>query len=64
LYIVDSAGHVFELTPTGTKEYEYATTADLSTLVMPFRVTEKLSGSAADYSGFVWGMKNGDVVLT
>ena len=60
LYIVDNAGTVYELEKdTAPWGFRTADGTDLTGLGTSFHIAEKLAGSAPDFSGLVWGMKDG-----
>jgi hypothetical protein len=63
LYAVDNLGQVFEILPVPGKEYDFATSVDLSSFGQSFKIAEKLTGTEIDYSGFVWGMKDDEIVI-
>lgn len=62
LFIVDNLGHTFKLEKTDS-DYGYAPSAstDFTTLSGKFVIAEKLSGTAPDYSSFVWGFSDGKI---
>ena len=63
LYAVDNLGQVFEILPIQGKEYDFVTSVDLSSIGQSFKIAEKLIGVNIDYSGFVWGMKDDEIVI-
>ena len=60
LYVVDNLGNIYDL-EKDAGDYAFKTTAgaDLSSLGTSFHLAEKVSGTAPDFSGLVWGMKDG-----
>lgn len=59
LYIVDNQGGKFVLEKKDGYLYNVAAGTDLSSLGTSFRIASKVNGSAIDYSGIVWGYKDG-----
>jgi hypothetical protein len=63
LYAVDNLEQVFAILPIEGKEYDFETSADLSTIGQSFKIAERLTpDNKIDYSGIVWGMKDGEIV--
>lgn len=60
LFLVDNNGTVVELKKTKGYNYESEAGAELS-IGTSFRIVEKLSGSAIDPAGIVWGAVDGDI---
>lgn len=63
LYVVDNLGQVFELFPIEGLEHDFITNDDLSDFGQSFKIAEKLSGgNKIDYTGTVWGTKDGEII--
>lgn len=64
LYIVDNSGNTYELEAvSGSYIYSPADGTDFSTLGTSFHIAAKLSGSAPDFSDFVWGESDGGLAV-
>lgn len=62
LWLVDQSGNRFEMHRNGDF-YHIDPGADLSALGAQFRIAERLSGTQPDYTGLVWGMQDGRIVI-
>jgi hypothetical protein len=66
IYLVDNAGHVYEMTQaSGQPDHVLQTTAtNLAGIGSELKFTEKLTGgNQPDYSGWVWGYKDDRIVM-
>lgn len=63
LYIVDNKGGKFPLEKKDGYLYNVTAGTDMSSLGSSFRIASKVNGSAIDYSGLVWGSKDGRLVV-
>ena len=63
IYIVDNKGGKFELEKKDGYIYNVKEGTELSGLGSSFRIASKVSGSAIDWDGLVWGYKDGKVAM-
>lgn len=64
LYVVDNLGNIYEMVKDAG-DYAFRTTEgiDLTSLGDSFHIAEKVSSNAPDFSGLVWGMKDGTLSI-
>lgn len=63
LYIIDNKGGKFEMEKKDGYLYTVKDGTDMSSLGSSFRIASKTSGSSIDWSGLVWGYRDGKVVI-
>jgi hypothetical protein len=63
LYLVTDDGEVFPLTPQSASKDRYETTGLTLYRSFNYKIAQKITGNQIDYSGLVWGNKNGKISL-